>query len=185
MHQPCDEPFEDELPKRDAHGFLVDKYGVALDDALCEECKWPVPSPTLRFVFNKYRCSCCRRFWANALKPKPSLKSALSRARRAGVSATLVDEQWQEALEHFKHLCAYCGKNPWSCVEHATPLPYGGTTIDNCVPSCAMCNALKRGKTLEEMVNGPSTYARDAKDWEPALTWLRSKGRNQPAAAPG
>ena len=178
MHQPLDEPFDRDLPKRDARGRLLDRDGIVLDDTSCEECKGPESSAFLKLFHDKWRCSSCMYFWSEALKPKPSIRSALQRARRARLAATLTEEQWQQTLEHFDHLCAYCRKNSWRCVEHATSLPPGGTTIDNCLPSCGICNALKRGKTLEEMVNGPSTGSRKAKEWEPALAWLRSKGRH-------
>jgi hypothetical protein len=177
MHQPFDEPFDDELPRRDARGFLIDKYGIALDDAVCAECKAPVPAPTLKHFLGKERCSCCRYVWEQEIKPKPAIKIALQRARRAGLPATLTEEQWQETLQHFKHCCGYCGLNPWRCVEHATPLPPGGTTVSNCVPACLMCNALKRGKTPEEMVEDPGTSPGGGESWIPALEWLRSKGR--------
>ena len=177
MHQPFDVPFPCDLPRRDEKGCLLDRLGRVLNDTLCEECREPTPSPFLKMFHGKRRCSSCMYFWMEALKPKPSLQGALGRARRAGLPATLTEEQWQQTLEHFSHLCAYCRKKPWRNVEHATSLPSGGTTVDNCLPACSVCNALKRGKTLEEMVNGPNTYSRDAKDWEPALAWLRSKGR--------
>ena len=126
----------------------------------------------------KWRCAACMDFWTEESKPKPGIRSALLRARRQGLPATLTEEQWQEALEHFNHVCAYCGKRPWRCVEHATPLPPGGTTVDNCVPSCSMCNSLKRGRTLEEMaVEGFSQLLMSAECWQPALVWLHSKGR--------
>ena len=162
---------------RDARGRLLDRDGIVLDDAICEECRGPESSAYLKLFQAKWRCMECMHFWEAALKPKPSLHSALLRARRAKLPATLTEEEWQQALEHFKQLCAYCGKNPWSCVEHATPLPPGGTTADNCVPSCGICNALKRGRTLEEMVHERSAYSRKAEAWLPALIWLRSRGR--------
>jgi hypothetical protein len=174
---PMHQSFDDDLMWRDARGSLCDDMGILVDDAVCEECCEPTPTALIKFFHGKARCESCRYFWKAALKPKPSLKSARGRARARGLPATLTEDQWQETLEHFNHLCAYCGKQPWRCVEHATPLPPGGTTINNCLPACGVCNSLKRGKTLEDMVNGPSTYAREAQAWEPALLWLRSKGR--------
>lgn len=177
MHQPVDEPFDCDLPRRDVRGRLLDRYGVVLDDALCEECKGPESSAFLKLFHGKWRCSSCMYFWADELKPKPSIRSALQRASRAGLPATLTEKQWQETVEHFKHLCGYCRLNPWRCVEHATPLPPGGTTVSNCVPACLMCNALKRGKTPEEMVEDPGTSPGGSESWKPVLEWLRSKGR--------
>lgn len=178
MHQPVDEPLPCDLPRRDARGRLIDRDGAILDDAVCEECRGPESSAFLKLFQGKRRCATCMAFWTEESKPKPGIRSALLRARREGLPATLTEEQWEEALEHFNHVCAYCGKHPWRCVEHATPLPPGGTTIDNCVPSCSMCNSLKRGRTLEEMsVDGFSPLLMSAECWQPALAWLHSKGR--------
>lgn len=178
MHQSFDEPLPRELPWRDARGRLRDRDGGVLADTVCEECKRPESSAYLKLFQGKWRCTGCMHFWIEESKPKPGIRAALLRARREGLPATLTEEQWQETLEHFKHVCAYCGTHSWRCVEHATPLPLGGTTVDNCVPACPMCNVLKRGKTLEEMaVEGFPGGWMPAKRWQPALDWLLSKGR--------
>lgn len=81
-----------------------------------------------------------------------SIKSALSRARAAKLPATLTNEEWQKTLKHFKNSCAYCGKT-WYVVEHVTSIELGGgTTADNCVPSCYSCNVWKGSRTLEDML---------------------------------
>lgn len=103
----------------------------------------------------------------------PGIRNALSRARLFKLPATLTEEQWQRTLQHFNHACAYCGSPAWYCVEHATPLPPGGTTVTNCLPACIKCNTAKRGKTLEEMVEMRWPGA-----WNAALRWLRENGRD-------
>jgi hypothetical protein len=172
---PMHESFEDYTPGRDIHGHLVDLDGCTItEDARCEECAKFVALAGLQFYAGKYRCYSCCRFWDAELKPKPGLQSALWRAQRVGQPATLTEEQWQRTLKRFKNVCAYCQTNAWRHVEHVTPLPFGGTTIDNCLPACPMCNAFKRGRTLEEMVAACPTEGH----WANALAWLRSQGRS-------
>jgi len=103
----------------------------------------------------------------------PGIRNALARARLFRLPATLTEEQWQLTLHRFNHACAYCGSLARSCVEHATPLPPGGTTFTNCLPACGRCNNAKRGKTLEEMVE-----LRLPGTWDAALRWLRENGRD-------
>lgn len=75
------------------------------------------------------------------------VNSHLLRARRAGLPATLTIEQWFYTLEFFGGFCAYCQRKPGIILEHFIPLSLGGgTTSDNCIPSCYSCNARKRDR---------------------------------------
>jgi hypothetical protein len=65
------------------------------------------------------------------------------RAKQAGARHDLTLEQWLETLEYFNHKCAYCGKRDYEFIEHYLPVRVAGTTVSNCVPACARCNALK------------------------------------------
>lgn len=107
--------------------------------------------------------------------PASGIRSALSRARQAKAPATLTEQQWQRTVDHFEDRCAYCG-GPWCLVEHATALPRGGTTIDNCLPACESCNNTKRNLTIEEL--------RPTDRVLKALAWLRSCGRPLPEVSP-
>ena len=107
--------------------------------------------------------------------PASGISSALARARRAKLPATLTKEQWRQTVEHFNDRCAYCG-GPWCLVEHATPIPGGGTTIDNCLPACARCNIQKGARTIEKLKPTDRVVK--------ALAWLRSYGRPFPEAFP-
>lgn len=100
--------------------------------------------------------------------PINGISAALARARQMKVSATLTKEQWKRTVDHFSNRCAYCG-GPWCVVEHATPLPRGGTTACNCLPACNSCNVKKRSLTIEEM--------KPADRVQKALAWLRLCGR--------
>ena len=65
------------------------------------------------------------------------------RAINLGLPGTLTLEEWIKTLEHFNWKCAYC-QGKYVLLEHFIPLEFGsGTTWENCVPSCASCNALK------------------------------------------
>ena len=177
MHQSFDD-----LPVRGDDGILYDSQGRVIFDAVCQECREPRASPDLKMFAGKLRCESCRYFWRRELKPKPTLQPALRRARTFGLEATLTTEQWNETLAYFNHACAYCATGSWRCVEHATPIPYGGTTVTNCLPSCSACNTIKSSRTLEEVVEFTRDQrikgiADDYRQWERALEYLRAKGR--------
>ncbi len=65
------------------------------------------------------------------------------RAQKAGARHDLTLEQWLETLKYFNHKCAYCGRCDYEFIEHYLPVRVAGTTVSNCVPACARCNALK------------------------------------------
>ena len=87
-----------------------------------------------------------RRFLQREYK---RVKSANRRASRKGLPATLTLEQWLQTLDHYDRRCAYC-RLPFSYdhLEHVVPLAtyIGGTTADNCAPSCWSCNSRKGTK---------------------------------------
>jgi 5-methylcytosine-specific restriction endonuclease McrA len=71
----------------------------------------------------------------------------LARAKENGVSATLTPKQWTTAIEYFGYRCAYCQKRPFSTMDHFIPVHMGGgTTADNCLPTCRTCNTSKHRK---------------------------------------
>lgn len=68
----------------------------------------------------------------------------IGRARRAGLPATLTPDEWLENVKLFNGLCAYCGEVPFCVLDHLRPMVlHGGTTKENCIPSCLVCNASK------------------------------------------
>ncbi|SRR6266581_4683765 len=68
----------------------------------------------------------------------------LYRAKKAGLPATLTQEQWKATLDYFQGRCAYCQRAYYEQVEHFISIRKGGgTTWDNCVPACASCNTRK------------------------------------------
>lgn len=66
------------------------------------------------------------------------------RARKYKVAATLTVGQWLANTRYFDNKCAYCKECPFDCLEHFMPISLnGGTTQDNCLPSCGKCNTRK------------------------------------------
>jgi hypothetical protein len=67
------------------------------------------------------------------------LELQLTKARYLRSEATLTLAEWLDTLNHFHWRCAYCGEKSFEVMSHITPLPDGGTTVDNCVPGCYTC----------------------------------------------
>lgn len=80
------------------------------------------------------------------------VQSQLTRARLAGVEASLTVLEWLNAIKHFGGMCAYCGKEPFDVLEHYIPISHGGgTTADNCVPACYSCNSTKNNRHPDQI----------------------------------
>ncbi len=91
--------------------------------------------------------------WRQDAPPTHGIKSALGRALSRNLEATLTNEEWGHTLAFFEHRCAYCCQKVWCLVDHVTALDRGGgTTLDNCLPSCGSCNRYKGPRTLEELI---------------------------------
>jgi hypothetical protein len=78
------------------------------------------------------------------IKEIDRLGSQLGKARYFGAEATLTLVEWLETLEYFHWQCAFCGERPFQVLRHVTPLPIGGTTVENCMPACYRCIRQKR-----------------------------------------
>jgi hypothetical protein len=103
-----------------------------------------------------------RKEWTMAQK----IRGQNQRAKQAGARHDLTLEQWLETLEYFNHKCAYCSWRDYEFIEHYLPVSVAGTTVGNCVPACASCNALKDAK------NHKLTLYQN----ERVLAFLESKG---------
>jgi len=81
----------------------------------------PPPGPVLRTEIN--------RVWKHC-----------HRARKKSLPATLTIHEWLDLLNRYQWRCAFCG-GPFETIEHVNPLGRGGgTTAQNCVPACRICN---------------------------------------------
>lgn len=67
------------------------------------------------------------------------VEGQLRKARAMHAEATLTLVDWLTTLEYFHWQCAYCVSGPFQVMSHHIQLPRGGTTPDNCVPSCCGC----------------------------------------------
>lgn len=74
------------------------------------------------------------------------------RARMACLPCDLTVEQWNNALVWFNGRCAYCGEQMDVAVqEHFVPVTLGGgTSLDNIIPSCSLCNSKKHAAMPED-----------------------------------
>jgi 5-methylcytosine-specific restriction endonuclease McrA len=73
-----------------------------------------------------------------------------TRARLAGLEASLTLYQWLRKLEQCGGLCLLCHEQPAQVIEHYTPIKSKGpTTDDNCWPACHKCNGKKGAKNLD------------------------------------
>jgi hypothetical protein len=80
------------------------------------------------------------------MKEIDRVKAQLKRARTLAADATLTVVDWVQILERFEWQCAYCQEKPFEVMSHIIPLPRGGTTPENCVPSCYSCSSGTRKK---------------------------------------
>ncbi|HEU5382216.1 MAG TPA: HNH endonuclease signature motif containing protein [Ktedonobacteraceae bacterium] len=90
-----------------------------------------------------------------ASRQAKQLARARHAARKRGLRADLYLDDWLQTIEDFEWKCAYCGK-PYQTLDHFIALVQGGgTSIDNCVPSCLSCNQCKQGLPLKNVKNIP------------------------------
>lgn len=77
------------------------------------------------------------------------------RQRKNSLPDTLTEDEWQEILEKYHHLCAYCGTGTEPLYEeHWIPVSRGGgRTKENIVPSCHRCNSRKGTMTGDEFLD--------------------------------
>lgn len=143
----------------------------------CIDCGLDAEVATKRF---EMLCASCaaereRARMAQPSSPPPGvLTSALMRARRRRVPATLAKEAWVATVRNFHDRCAYCG-GPWCVIDHATGMGIGGgTTKYNCLPACDECVCRKGHRTIEQL-RGVAGFDRDR--LEAAIAWLVHNGR--------
>jgi len=91
------------------------------------------------------------------------VKSQVERAKMLDAQATLTLVDWLTNLEMFNWQCAYCQAKPFQIMSHIIPLPRGGTTSENCVPSCYSCSSSKgkvhaRERLQAYLVEARSSY---------------------------
>ena len=69
-------------------------------------------------------------------------------------------EAWVAIIEAFGGVCAYCGSDEPLEVDHFVPISLGGDqSLDNFIPACRSCNAIKSNKHPREFLS-PADYDR-------------------------
>lgn len=94
-------------------------------------------------------------------KIKLNLQTQLNRARKAGLPATLTLDQWLDILKEHDWKCHYCKTRPYEAIEHRVPIYRGGgTTAENCVPSCRTCNLSKgvEAQPRQDLTDAPCDH---------------------------
>lgn len=142
------------------------------DTPFCHECAQQV------LAEHTFACDACGHDFHARTPPSPfnicpecespgmalamsSLAAQLLRARRLNLPATLTPREWLDTLEYFDWRCAYCGRADFAAMDHFIPVTKGGgTTRNNCVPSCVSCNSIKGGKHPHGGSLKPAAYER-------------------------
>lgn len=66
-------------------------------------------------------------------------------------AGSLTATEWQEVLDEFEGLCAYCGSSERITMDHVVPRARGGAHAkENVVPACDRCNKSKHTRLLSE-----------------------------------
>ena len=82
---------------------------------------------------------CPQHCTKDLLREHDRVESAIARAQRHSIPATLSLLQWISTLSDFKGLCAFCSKSRFNIIEMVRPDE--GLTSDNVVPCCEACHA--------------------------------------------
>lgn len=145
----------------------------------CSGCQQEFPFKTLRRVYDipkfanslYFFCPDCRarirqeqRIAGIFAREQRRVIAQFFRALDHGLPASLTLEQWIVTLNHYRWRCAYCLDGPYEAIDHFIPVGAGGgTTADNCVPSCKSCNSSKGSRhpdTIRESSRSPTAIAR-------------------------
>jgi 5-methylcytosine-specific restriction endonuclease McrA len=99
-----------------------------------------------------------QRAWRLANREKVRSDNALHLSTQRGIThGVAVNDlslfDWEELLNQWDRMCAYCGERGDLELEHKTPFTRGGdNTKSNVVPACRSCNRHKYNKTAAEFV---------------------------------
>jgi 5-methylcytosine-specific restriction endonuclease McrA len=102
---------------------------------------WKCLQPSHQHNKSTDLCSFCHHTMLNRITRQKT------RARKNGCVASLTAAQWAKKLYMSRGYCYYCRKHigyKELAMEHKIPVTKGGgTTIENVVPACSVCNRSK------------------------------------------
>jgi 5-methylcytosine-specific restriction endonuclease McrA len=162
-------PFKDAWSRKSVISLGKLVCSDCLDIVIDRDLKIPCIACNMRFLPKQGTvdiCDDCRKD-SRIFEEYQRVRNHVARAKKSGVAATLTLRQWLSNLEYFNWKCAYCLSPFYDStlirgrfrqkvlgLEHFIPLNLGGgTTQDNCVPSCWQCNSAKRDRH-------PDTFAK-------------------------
>jgi hypothetical protein len=122
--------------------------------------------------------------WNKWTKTKAGQESAIkSRFNRMNKDHIITKEEWKSCLKYFNNSCAYCGlpADQHYCKYggklklvslHKEHVDHNGSRyLDNCVPSCRICNSSKHTFDLNEWYNEKNlVYNKDR--YDKIIRWL-------------
>lgn len=96
---------------------------------------------------------------AKQRKVKNSAKLANEKRHLSRGDSFLTDQEWEKAVQHFDHKCAYCGKQDKLTFEHVVPFSKGGRfDRQNIIPACSACNASKNNLDFYDWFHNQAFY---------------------------
>lgn len=107
----------------------------------------------------------------------PDKMSEYNKKRREEKKHTFSNKDWLRCKEYFNNSCAYCGiteeqakleQNQRLHKEHV--IHDGSNDLDNCVPSCKICNSHKWKYDFKEWYTNWDSYSEER--YEKILKWI-------------
>jgi 5-methylcytosine-specific restriction endonuclease McrA len=140
-----------QLTRDNIPAVLIGYYHVRCAEQVFQEyqkvCHWCGDQYTERFVDGQGGlCEKCNTGQLNTEYWR--LRKSSMRTIDAGLPTTLTLREWIQTLNDFGWSCAYCGHKPFKEIDHFIPIfSGGGTTRNNCVPTCSYCNHHKKDRS--------------------------------------
>lgn len=112
----------------------------------CRYCKKRFPKEVVIEKASKYTCPSCaseRERKQEQRQEQLRVYRQNTRTEKLGLAHDLTLAEWLDVVAQNDNKCHYCG-NEWDCMDHVIPVSRGGgTTKDNVVPACHLCNIRK------------------------------------------
>lgn len=125
-------------------------------------CPNKIEETTDRYKINCMRCNnrylpfiskrlCDDCYTSKYIKEADRVSAHNQRVKELKLESGLTLSQWLATLDYFEWKCAYC-KRGFAGIEHFLPISLnGGTTANNCLPSCQNCNHRKHDRHPDQL----------------------------------